>query len=1037
MRDPARYELLGEHGRGALGRVTRARDLELGRDVAIKELISRDHASEARFLREALITARLEHPGIVAVHEAGRWPDGTPFYAMKLVSGRPLRTLIAERDTVAERIGLLHHVIAVADAIAYAHGRNVIHRDLKPSNIIVGDFGETVVIDWGLAKDLTADDEPAASGIRARGTVSRELTAIGTVLGTPAYMAPEQERGEPVDQRADVYAIGVMLWELCAASYVIPDEARARDRELRGTGIDHDLAAIISKAIDPAPARRYRDAGALATDLRAFKSGARIAAREYSLAAVVAHWVRHHRALAGGAILATAIALLGVSLYVHGIAAERDRAQLEHAEVLIHSDPTAALAALTSYRGSDTVRAQRLRAEAEGRGVAREVLTPHSVTVWFAAGDETGAVISLGEDRRIQLTQGGVSTTLATDVSTQMRVTFAPERRLLAYATAPSGIGLLDLRTQTTRRIPGRKPAVIELSRDGARLAVAEPDGRLEVWTTDAAPAQIYTGMLPAVSQLRFATATRIIALAGGRLHALDLDLDLDRAAPVAPVVIQDLDAPANIVDLDATSTSVLAGTEDGKAVLLTAALEVRATAPLCRQRMRIVRFIPQTDQLAFSCQDPLAGIARYTATLDAVTVIDRFATQGSTPVRPDASGRYVGATDESNTGYLYDLATRRMTRYDGNAGRPTFVAAPTAAFPHVLIGDVNGTVRVWDPPDRAARVAVHAAAAAVGLAFPPGGTWVFAGSADGVVRRIGLDDATVVELRGHTALATTRAAPDGSSVLSFGRDGSARTWDPRDGRGLRVFTDHAGVVSDAEYIEHGRRVVSVGDDGRLLAWSPAGRDVAVWLAHDGPLTGVEVLPQSDHAVVKDARGGVWDVSPAGAVTTVRAAGGPDVTIMVASPRGDHLALGTAAGELTVYATSTWGVIATLRTEGGIRAVSFDPRGRDLMVASKGRRSQFGHVAIVALDGPPRLGWSNVAVEATDVAYAPDGETLGFACADGGAWLYAAAVDRWAYARDHETEVLSLRFSPDGHQIVTGDRRGVITLRDVAATFAH
>jgi len=153
-----RYEILCEHGRGGIGCVYRARDHELDRDVAIKKLISHGDALEMRFLREVAITARLEHPGIVPVHEAGWWSDGTPFYAMKLIAGRPLRDLIAERPTVEQRLGLLHHVIAVADAIAYAHARKVIHRDLKPSNVIVGEFGETVVIDWGLAKDLATNE---------------------------------------------------------------------------------------------------------------------------------------------------------------------------------------------------------------------------------------------------------------------------------------------------------------------------------------------------------------------------------------------------------------------------------------------------------------------------------------------------------------------------------------------------------------------------------------------------------------------------------------------------------------------------------------------------------------------------------------------------------------------------------------------------------------------------------------------------------------------------------------------------------------
>src|SRR3954471_14187260 len=189
-----RYELLCEHGRGGIGCVYRAHDHELDRDVAIKKLISRGDLVEMRFFREAAITARLEHPGIVPVHEAGWWSDGTPFYAMKLIAGRPLRDLIAERDTVERRLGLLHHVIAVADAIAYAHARKVIHRDLKPSNVIVGEFGETVVIDWGLAKDLAASESADQGGGQAPAHRDDGLTSAGSVLGTPAYMAPEQRR---------------------------------------------------------------------------------------------------------------------------------------------------------------------------------------------------------------------------------------------------------------------------------------------------------------------------------------------------------------------------------------------------------------------------------------------------------------------------------------------------------------------------------------------------------------------------------------------------------------------------------------------------------------------------------------------------------------------------------------------------------------------------------------------------------------------------------------------------------------------------
>jgi WD40 repeat protein len=364
LRNRERYQFVSEHGRGGLGRVSRAHDRDLGRDIAIKELISRDHVSEARFLREALITARLEHPGIVPIYEAGRWPDGIPFYAMKLVAGRSLRNLLAEHKTVDERIRLLHHVIAVADAIAYAHGKHIVHRDLKPANVIVGDFGETVVIDWGLAKDLTQAEESASGGGGPlHAAQDSDLTSVGTVLGTLAYMPPEQERGEPVDQRADVFAIGAMLWELCTLQKLPHSSSGQRQRILRRAGIDQDLIAIIDKAVDPDRARRYPDASALAADLKAFKAGARIAARRYSLPAMLAHWTRRHRTLALTGAAAAAVAVAGSVLYVRNISAERDladaarqtaqreldRAQLAEASLLVEKDPTSAKPKLASF----------------------------------------------------------------------------------------------------------------------------------------------------------------------------------------------------------------------------------------------------------------------------------------------------------------------------------------------------------------------------------------------------------------------------------------------------------------------------------------------------------------------------------------------------------------------------------------------------------------------------------------------------------------------------------------------------------------
>jgi serine/threonine protein kinase len=295
VRDRQRYQFGAEHARGGIGKIVLAHDRKLDRQVAIKELLRPGNAAQARFVREAMITARLEHPGIVPVHEAGRWPSGEPFYSMKLVSGRSLAEVIKSTRTLDERLALLPNVVAVADAIAYAHGELVIHRDLKPSNVMVGACGETVVIDWGLAKDLTRPNEAAdLLAEPSRNSSQSGLTMVGTVIGTPAYMPPEQAEGLPVDERADVYALGAMLYHLLAGQIPYADTKPTSGSELvdlvkagpptslprLGPDTPAGLLAIIDKAMARKPSDRYANAGELAVDLKRCSSAQLLGARE-------------------------------------------------------------------------------------------------------------------------------------------------------------------------------------------------------------------------------------------------------------------------------------------------------------------------------------------------------------------------------------------------------------------------------------------------------------------------------------------------------------------------------------------------------------------------------------------------------------------------------------------------------------------------------------------------------------------------------------------------------------------------------------
>ncbi len=263
-----RYALVTEIARGGGGRIAVAVDRKLGRRVALKRPLDRD--GEERLEREALVLARLEHPAIVPIHDAGRDGEGNPYYTMKLLGGATLADRIAACASFDERLALLPAVSTVADAVAYAHSQRVIHRDLKPGNVLVGEFGEVALIDWGLGKIL--GDHVAVESIdpiekKLRASISAELTGHGAVVGTPAYMAPEQAIGEEVDERADVYALGAMLYHVLSGDVpygrsgsqetlvqlVEGPPASIEEREPR---VPRDLAAIVAKAMARAPRDR-------------------------------------------------------------------------------------------------------------------------------------------------------------------------------------------------------------------------------------------------------------------------------------------------------------------------------------------------------------------------------------------------------------------------------------------------------------------------------------------------------------------------------------------------------------------------------------------------------------------------------------------------------------------------------------------------------------------------------------------------------------------------------------------------------------
>jgi hypothetical protein len=424
----ARFERTGLIARGGMGEVHRARDVELDRELALKEMLacsSDPRVAAARFLEEAQVTARLDHPGIVPVHEVGRDAEGRLYFAMKLVQGRDLKEVFelvaAGREgwSHARALGVL---LKVCEAMAYAHSKGVIHRDLKPANVMVGRFGEVYVMDWGLARVLGREDlhdirlRPAdetevlstpRSDEREETPDSPLLTMDGVIVGTPAYMPPEQGRGEIqlLSPRSDVYSLGALLYHLlCAHVPFVPPGARVSKHAIlarllegppRALSAENpaapiELVAICEKAMARDPALRYADMRELGDDLRAYLEGRVVHAHARGPIAELSKWVHRNRTFAAACGAALVFLVGGFVVSSGALVRAKESAALAKSEK-DRADAAARVAALGQeqlLRLSDLQRLDGLQHDAD--------------TLWPVHPDSVGALED-GSDRSREL----------------------------------------------------------------------------------------------------------------------------------------------------------------------------------------------------------------------------------------------------------------------------------------------------------------------------------------------------------------------------------------------------------------------------------------------------------------------------------------------------------------------------------------------------------------------------------------------------------------------------------------------------------
>ncbi|HYH96642.1 WD40 repeat domain-containing serine/threonine protein kinase [Hyalangium sp.] len=1023
-----RYDLSGEFAHGAIGRILHARDRRLNRPVAIKELIFPGGTVEARFVTEALITARLQHPSIVPVYDAGRWDTGEPFYAMKFVSGRSLADVIGETKTLQERLALLPHVLAVAEAIAYAHTERVIHRDLKPANVLVGDFGETVVIDWGLAKDL-AHDAGAETGVAPTSTgVDASLTHMGTVVGTPAYMPPEQAAGRIVDERADVYALGAILYHLLAGSrpYDSGSSAQVIDQVVRGPptslsarqkGIPSDLLTIVAKAMARNPSERYATARELAEDLRRFQTGQIVAAHAYSLGERIRRFIRRYRAVVAVTVVAM-LALIGVgTVSFFRILAERDRAERKQAE------------AEAARRDAETARQQELeRADELTLMHARTSVDrdPNEVIPWLRSLSQGfsrwSAVRTIAADAQAR----GFAIILRGHTQTVDDVGFTRDGRYLVTTSDDTTIRLWDMKGGGARILTGHTDEVwrLSVSPDGRLLATASKDRTARIWNLETGESQVLAGHTGPVDTVLFTPDGRqlIVSNRGDGLLRIwnvasgGLDRTLDTGLGPLSLLSRSPDGRYVLVHALSGPRAQLWDLQQGTAHTLEHEGTVTAIAFSPRGDLAITGALDQT----LRAWDPRTGKGRILG--------QRLGSISYLAFSPDGGKLAVGTSEGQLR--LFNLDTNKNDLLGSHEGRINEILFSRDGRLVASSSD-DRTARLWELANGHSRILRGHQGAAYSMDFSPDGQWLAVGSYDKTTRLFNVKaEPNRLLAKTSVALNTLVASPSGRLLASLGGDGSLRLFDVTTKAILLREQLSNGEPAPIQFSPDSRWLAAGGKDGRLRLWDIAtGQPVRHLEGHTQPITALTFHRDSQSLATADDSGELRLWEPNSGQTRSLGRHDHEVRRLAFSPDGQRLASGSKKGELRLWDLITGSFRELHGHDDVVTSLLFSPDGQRLVSGSLDHTLRIWDLATGTSQ---KAGASGNGVQ--NIAMSPDGLLLVSASVkDGILRLWDARTgESRGVLQGHQGDITDVALSPDSRRVASSSIDNTVRLWDLA-----
>jgi WD40 repeat protein len=1034
-----RYALIREHASGGSGRIWVAWDHDLNREVALKQLLP-EWAERPdllqRFLDEARITGQLDHPGIVPVHDlAGPADNRPPSYTMRLVKGRSLDEAVAAfhqrrlagQAQPMEQAALLQAFVQVCQTVAYAHGRGVIHRDLKGLNVVLGDYGEVIVLDWGLAKVLGQPEgstpSPAVTLDRAE---THDPSQPGSLLGTPAYMAPEQAAGRPdlIDRRTDVYGLGAILYEVLTGRppFLGSDHQEVR-RQVRTVPPAHPcavcpsappaLAAVCLRALAKEPGQRYASALELAEEVRRWLADERVQAYREPWGQRLARWGRRHRAWVRAAATAV-LAVTAVSVLA-----------------------TLLIAGAWRREQSDRRRAESLSARfalERGQLLCEQGDVPTGL-LWMGRSLELAAAAdAAGLEHAVRVNLASWRPHLHA-----LKAVLPHPDRVLAAAWQPDGQALLtvsrDGKARRWEAATGLLIRTVPLNDSAIAAAAVRPDGRA-VLTAEGKRVQLWdadTGRRLGRSW-EHTSDVRVLAFSPDGRTALSGD---------AGGAVQWYEVASGKVIRRFThdgAVTVAAFSPDGKKAL-TGGLDHTARLWDLTSGKQTLGLRPR----------PCEAIKAVAFSPDGQTVLT-----GSWPdaqLWETATGEALGEPLVHHCGVLAGLFSP-----DGRV---------------VVTGSADHTARLWD---RATGRPIghplwHRDQVTV-LARANDGNTLLTGGEDDTVRLWEATPATPLQhtLQQEGGVYAAVSGPDNQRVLTGGREQAACLWDAETGRKVRRWNAVTGEVLEGSALaawqaavrrtlgetradREGERsapegsvwTVAISADGRSLLTGCLGQAACLWDAATGKLVqrfphpgllSLAFTPDLKTVVTggRDRTARLWDAGTGKAVRTFGPGKG-EVDIVAISPDGKTVLDGCAQG-IRLWDATSGRLIGRLKGHGRIAghrgcivtATAFSPDGRTLATGGQDRTARLWDATTGQPRGRPLQHQGLVRA----VAFSPDGRFLATGGLDQTARLWDVSTGALRVPPLlHQDAVSCLAFVADGRNLLTGSRDRTARLWDV------